>query len=98
MWTVRRANLPERDLAVLKIKRGFEELSGQIPGLVHIEVGVDRSKVDYACDLVLYSVFESEEALQAYATHPAHFSLRQSIEGLRVTRHQVDYETTMVGL
>jgi hypothetical protein len=47
--------------------------------------------VDYACDVVLYSEFESQAALDAYAVHPEHLRVRQDIEGLRVARHQVDY-------
>jgi hypothetical protein len=52
---------------------------------------VDLSHVDYACDVVLYSEFESLQALAEYAIHPEHTRVRQELEGLRITRHQVDY-------
>ena len=53
---------------------------------------MDASAVDYACDVVLYSEFESWDALQAYAEHPAHLRVRDKLVGIRIARHQVDYE------
>jgi hypothetical protein len=41
--------------------------------------------------VVLYSEFESQQALDAYAVHPAHLRVRNELEGLRIARHQVDY-------
>ena len=40
---------------------------------------------------MLYSEFESPQALAAYATHPEHLRVRDELDGLRVARHQVDY-------
>ena len=59
--------------------------------MVYLEIGVNRSHVDYACGVVLYSEFESQEALDAYATHPEHLQVRAELEGLRFARHPVDY-------
>ena len=56
-----------------------------------IEVGLDSSDVDHACDAVLVTEFETTEALAAYAAHPEHMRVRTELEGLRTTRHQVDY-------
>jgi hypothetical protein len=47
--------------------------------------------VDYACDVVLYSEFESMDALKQYAHHPVHLQSRAELEGVRIARHQVDY-------
>lgn len=91
MWNIR-GDLPGgRAAGIERLKHGFESLNGRVPGLLHLEVGVDTSGVDYACDVVLYSEFESQEALQAYATHPAHLQLRHALADLRTARHQVDY-------
>ena len=62
-----------------------------MPGLLRLEIGVDSSGVDYACDVVLYSEFESQAALNAYAVHPEHLRVKNELEGLRIARHQVDY-------
>ncbi len=79
-----------RNLAVLKAE--FESLRGRVPGLLHLEVGVDESRIDYACDVVLYTEFESREALVAYALNPEHLRVRRTLGDMRIARHQVDYE------
>ena len=92
MWNVRGATPEERRNAIRFLKSRFEGLRGRIPGLLRLEVGVDTSRIDYACDVVLYSEFESQQALEAYARHPEHLRVRDELDGLRVARHQVDYE------
>ena len=91
MWNIQGGPEEGKAAAIDRVKAAFEALRDKIPGLLHIEIGVDRSGVDYACDVVLYSEFESQAALDAYAVHPEHLRVRQAIEGLRVARHQVDY-------
>lgn len=91
MWNVRGANPDEKARAILQLKQAFEGIRDKIPGLRHLEIGVDASGVDYACDVVLYSEFESQAALDAYAVHPEHLRVRSELEGVRVARHQVDY-------
>jgi hypothetical protein len=63
-----------------------------VPGLVALEVGVDESRVDYACEVVLIADFANRQALAAYASHPAHLRVRGRLGDLRSDRHQVDYE------
>lgn len=92
MWKVRGAAGDEKRANVERLKAAFLGLRGRIPGLLHLEVGVDTSRVDYACDVVLVSDFASQAALDAYATHPEHLRVRQELGDLRSARHQVDYE------
>ena len=91
MWNVSGAGPEQKAQAAQVVKEKFEGLRGKIPGLVELEVGIDESRIDYACDVVLYSVFESLEALSAYAEHPCHLQVRRDLEGMRIARHQVDY-------
>jgi quinol monooxygenase YgiN len=91
MWNVRGDTDAERSANSRVLQRAFEGLRGRIPGLLRLEVGVDHSQIDYACDVVLYSEFESQAALDAYASHPEHLRVRQSLGDLRTARHQVDY-------
>lgn len=91
MWRVS-GNTPEAQLATReKVRQQFEGLRSLIPGLLTLEVGLDVSGVDYACDVVLYTEFDSPQALAAYADHPEHLRVRRELEGLRVARFQVDY-------
>ncbi|CAJ95760.1 Stress-response A/B barrel domain-containing protein [Cupriavidus necator] len=91
MWKVKGETAHERADAQQRIKAAFEALPGRIPGLRHVEVGIDVSRVDYACDTVLLAEFESLAALKAYADHPEHLHVREQLAGLRIARHQVDY-------
>lgn len=53
------------------IKRELENLKNLIPGIVSIEVFKEPLESSDS-DLILDSVFESEEALKAYQVHPEH--------------------------
>jgi hypothetical protein len=91
MWRVRGETPAERHTGRELVKRSFEGLRGRIPGMMSLEVGLDISDVDYACDVVLVTDFESKEALAAYATHPEHLRVREVLGELRIARFQVDY-------
>lgn len=91
MWKVRGEDAGERARNIALLVESFHSLRGRIPGLLHLEIGVDTSRVDYACDVVLFSEFESQQALDAYATHPEHLRVKRDLGDLRTARHQVDY-------
>lgn len=92
MWNVRGATREEKNCNIDTLRRSFHSLRGRIPGLLHLEIGADVSGVDYACDVVLVSDFESRAALEAYAGHPEHMRVKLEVGDLRIARHQVDYE------
>jgi quinol monooxygenase YgiN len=91
MWNVRGAGPDEKRANIERLRASFHSLRGRIPGLLRLEVGVDESGVDYACDVVLVSDFASQAALDAYATHPEHLRVKAEIGDIRTARHQVDY-------
>lgn len=92
MWNVRGDDAAARARNVAVLKAEFESLRDRVPGLLHLEVGVDESRIDYACDVVLYTEFASREALAAYAQNPEHLRVRRTLGDMRIARHQVDYE------
>ena len=98
MWNVQGGTASEKADGAGLLKRSFESLRGRVPGLLYLEVGIDASRVDYACDVVLYSEFESRAALDAYAAHPEHLRVKRELGGLRTARHQVDYEAEPGGM
>lgn len=91
MWRVRGDTPEERHAACVSIKDKFEGLRTRVQGLIEIEVGINSSTVDYACDVMLYSVFETQQALQDYAIHPEHRRVQRELGDVRVARFQVDY-------
>ena len=74
------------------IKQGLEGLMGKIPGLTEIKVQttcIDSSNAD----VMLYSVFESAEALKGYAVHPAHVEVADTkVRPFTATRACIDFE------
>lgn len=91
MWNMAGDTIEDRSEAAKFLQSRFEGMRGEVPGLLHLEVGVDHSRVDYACDVVLYTEFESQDALDAYATHPAHLRVKDELGQMRIARFQVDY-------
>lgn len=74
------------------IKEKLESLKGKIEGLIHIEVGIDFLHSPESADIVLYSEFESREALDFYQQHPLHKAIMPFIAEARSERRVVDYE------
>ncbi|HXK61712.1 MAG TPA: Dabb family protein [Acidobacteriota bacterium] len=75
-----------------EIKKRLEALNGKIPGLIHLEVGIDFSRTEASCDVALYAEFESREALKGYQSHPEHSAAAEFISNVRESRLLVDYE------
>ena len=75
LWSLQDTLSAEEKASVkAAIKAGLEGLAGQIPGLLEIHVQTDCLPSSNA-DLMLDSTFTDAEALQAYATHPAHVAV-----------------------
>lgn len=84
---------PEYNNAEVKqgIKEGLEGLLGVVPGLVEIRVQT-RSLPTSNVDVMLDSVFESEEALLGYAKHPAHVQIADTkVRPFTATRSCMDF-------
>lgn len=74
------------------IKDGLENLAGVIEGLVEIKVYTDGLASSNA-DVMLWSVFEDENALKYYATHPKHVEVADTkVRPFTKTRLCLDYE------
>lgn len=73
LWTLK-SELSESEKESVKagIKEGLEALVGKVPGLVDVTVHIDGRLASSNADVMLDCTLESEEALKAYAVHPAH--------------------------
>src|SRR5262245_43162953 len=91
MWNVRGETPSAKAANVERLRQAFHSLQGRVPGLLNMEIGVDVSGVEYACDVVLVSDFESQAALDAYAHHPEHLRVKHELGDIRTHRFQVDY-------
>ena len=74
------------------IKEGLEGLAGKIPGLIEIKVYTEGLKSSNA-DVMLHSVFDSEESLKGYAVHPLHVAVADgNVRPFTKTRLCLDFE------
>lgn len=75
-----------------KMKHELEGLKGVISSIVEIEVGINFEPSEMAYDVVLYSVFEDKEGLEAYQKHPEHLRVgRELVKEVSAKRVVVDY-------
>ena len=74
------------------IKMNLEALKGVIPGLLEIKIQTEKLESSNA-DLMLYSVFENEQALKGYAVHPEHVKVADTyVRPFTETRLCIDFE------
>lgn len=72
-------------------KEKLEALRGNIPGLLHIEVGLDTTGNPNAADVALYTQLESWDALEAYQNHPDHQAVVPFMRAVVASRTSADY-------
>ena len=76
----------------LGIKENLESLLGVVPGLLEIKVRITSLPSSNA-DVMLYSVFESAEALKGYSVHPAHVKVADTfVRPYTQVRSCLDFE------
>lgn len=73
-----------------KIKEELEGLVPVIPGVISLRVLTERLPSG-GRDLLLDSLFESEEALQSYQVHPEHIRVSGFIGSVTQDRFCVDF-------
>lgn len=74
------------------LKTRLEALPEVIPEIRRLEVGLNIKDSERAADVVLYSEFDSPEALAAYIGHPAHQEVVAFIREIVSETRVVDYE------
>lgn len=88
MWKLKAENRADN---AGQMKQMLEAMAGKVAGLRRIEVGINAIPGADSCDVVLYSEFDDEQALNEYNQHPDHLVIKDFVKDIRETRHQVDY-------
>ncbi len=93
LWQLKDELTAEEKKEVKKgIKEGLEGLAGKIPGLLEITVQ-NEGLASSNADVMLDSSFTDEDALKAYAVHPAHVAVADGkVRPYTKTRACLDYE------
>lgn len=94
LWTLNpELSDSEKQQVKQDIKEGLEGLAGKVPGLMDVKVNIDGRLDSSNADVMLDCTLESEEALKAYASHPAHVAVADSkVRPYTVQRSCLDYE------
>ncbi len=74
------------------IKTRLEALPQAIPEIRSLEVGLNTKDSERAMDVVLYSEFDSPEALAVYSRHPTHQEVVAFVREIAAESRVVDYE------
>jgi hypothetical protein len=80
-----------REKNAKKIKADLEALTGKIPQIRHIEVGINCIPREAAYDVAIYSEFADEKDLSLYMKHPEHLKVAEFVGKVRESRVVVDY-------
>jgi hypothetical protein len=93
IWTLKETYTDaEKEQIKQGIKEGLEGLKGQIPGMIDIQVPLNRLDSSSG-DLMLDSTFEDAAALKGYSTHPAHVAVADGkVRPYVATRACYDFE------
>jgi hypothetical protein len=92
MWTLHEsANGNDKSTNAKLAKEALEALNGQIPGLQHLEVGIDCVQAAGSYDLVLVAELDSRTSLDVYQDHPKHQAVLPLIKSIASQRAAVDY-------
>jgi len=93
MWRLKekaRGAIKEENARAMKAR--LEVLPAVIPEIRRLEVGLNIKDSERAADVVLYSEFDSPEALAAYIGHPAHQEVVAFVREIASETRVVDYQ------
>jgi hypothetical protein len=76
-----------------KLREALLSMTGQIPQIRHMEVGVNVVPSERAYDVALHQHFDSLHDLQEYQAHPNHQDVLKYILSVTASRVSVDYES-----
>jgi quinol monooxygenase YgiN len=92
MWKLKdHAEGADRAANAIEMKRRLDECAHIVPGQITFEVVIAQPGLEATYDVVLYSEFEDQAALEAYVKHPVHQAVIPFIGAIREGRQCMDY-------
>lgn len=93
LWQFKEEITPEQKVQIkAEMKETLEALKGVVPGLIDIKIVTEYLPSSNA-EVMLDSSFENEEALKAYAVHPAHVkAANEKVRPFVTNRSCMDFE------
>ena len=92
LWTFKdHAEGVDKAANLFKAKALLDACADIAPGTRRFEVAIALSGFECTYDLILYSEFDDQAALDAYQNHPQHVALKPFIGAVRLERQCMDY-------
>ncbi|MFC0170369.1 Dabb family protein [Pseudoduganella danionis] len=93
MWKLKEhAEGADRATNAAKMKAMLDACDGIVPGILKLEAVVAQPGLEATYDVLLYSEFADQAALDAYQHHPQHVALKPFFGAVREARQCMDYE------
>lgn len=92
VWRLKSNSGDSGRAAFEKIRAALQAQKGRVPGLLHVEAGLNFRPSRRAADFALICDFTDADALAAYHKHPAHMETRAIVDPLVAEHWIVDYE------
>ncbi len=91
-WKLASEDAAARGTQAAEIARRLNALDGVVPQLRSVSAGANSVYPDANWDVTLVADFDSVEALEQYAVHPAHEEVAVYIRSVVASRVAVDFE------
>ena len=92
MWKLKdQAEGGDKATNARKMKEPLDGCKNLVPGILKFEAALAQPGLEATYDVVLYSEFESQAALDAYQDHPDHIAIKPFIGAIREARQCMDY-------
>ena len=93
MWKLKDfAEGSDRSANAIRMKQKLDACAKLSPGTLKFEVALAQPGLEATYDVILYSEFESKDALAEYAAHPTHKAIMPFISAVRDERQCMDYQ------
>ncbi len=93
MWQLKEhAEGNDKAANAVRMKELLDACAGIVPGMRKLEVALAQPGFECTYDVVMYSEFDTREALDAYQNHPQHVALKPFVAAVRSSRQCMDYE------
>lgn len=93
MWNIKEKAMGKtKEENIQEVKSMLENLKSHIDEIVELEVGINIENLTGSHDIVLYTTFRDESALEVYQKHPEHLEVGKFIREVAIDRACVDYE------
>lgn len=74
------------------VKTRLYALLPLIPEIKKMDISIDIGHTPMSYDMMLYTEFESKEAYEVYAVHPAHMEVKKIVAATKESRVVLDCE------